>query len=148
MKTNKSIINYLNRHMHQLISGEKLTAYGNVYWLNNTTWEIYSHSTDDEILGSISGNLVAKVNNDCEVVATKEDKTMKIKGMDVQLTSDRAFRPETIIINGETASATLFENAHGYHWKSSASGNILYYRTKSGKEYSIPQKKLASAKEA
>lgn len=70
---------------------------------------------------------------------------MKIKGMDIQLTSDGAHHPETLIINGETAFATLFDNAHGYHWKPSASGNILYYRTKSGKEYSIPQKKLAEA---
>jgi len=73
---------------------------------------------------------------------------MKIKGMDVKLTGDGTCRPETLIINGETASATLFDNAHGYHWKPYASGNILYYRTESGKEYSIPQKKLASAKEA
>lgn len=73
MKTNKSILNYLNRNLYRLISGEKLTAYGNVYWLNHTTWEIYSHSTDDEILGSISGNLVARVNDNCEVIAAKED---------------------------------------------------------------------------
>ena len=73
MKTSKSILNYLNRHLPELIDGQKLTAYGNIYWLNHTTWEIYSHSTDDEILGSISGNLVARVNDNCEVVAAKED---------------------------------------------------------------------------
>lgn len=70
---------------------------------------------------------------------------MKIKGMDIQLTSDGTYRPETLIINGETAFATLFDNVHGYHWKPSASGNILYYRTESGKEYAVPQKALANA---
>lgn len=70
---------------------------------------------------------------------------MKIKGMNIQLTSDGAYRPESLIINGETAFATLFGNAHDYHWKPSAFGNILYYRTESGKEYAVPQKALADA---
>ena len=67
--------------------------------------------------------------------------------MKIQLTEDGAYRPEHLIINGETASMTAYAEAHdGKNWRSSASGNILMYRTESGKEYQIPQKEIKGAK--
>ena len=65
-----------------------------------------------------------------------------MKRMKVQLTSDGAYRPETLVINGEFASMKLYSEKHGYNWKSTASGNVLYYRTESGSEYQIKQSEL------
>ena len=52
---------YLNAHMNELVEGKKVTYRGKVYWMNPVTNEIYAHSTDEEILGSISGYKVADV---------------------------------------------------------------------------------------
>ena len=46
MKTNRTIINYLNRHVKELVDGEKLFAYSRIFWLNNTTMEIYCLTND------------------------------------------------------------------------------------------------------
>ena len=48
-------------HKHELFGGGKITYRGNVYWANMTTMEIYCHSIDKEILGSISGYKVADI---------------------------------------------------------------------------------------
>ena len=67
---------------------------------------------------------------------------MKINGMDITVTSDGIYRPNTLIINGELASMENFLKAHGFNWKTSASGNILCYRAESGAEYQIKQVEL------
>lgn len=61
----------------------------------------------------------------------------------IQLTEDGAYRPDTLIINGELASMTLYAEHHeGKNWRAYPDGNYLFYQTESGKEYSIPQKRL------
>lgn len=52
---------YLNAHKAELFAGKKATYHGKVYWANMTSREIYAHSVDEEILGSISGYKVADV---------------------------------------------------------------------------------------
>lgn len=52
---------YLNAHMNELVEGKKVTYRGKVYWMNLVTNEIYAHSVDEEILGSVSGYKVADV---------------------------------------------------------------------------------------
>lgn len=59
---------YLNKHNAELFDGKKITYRGKVYWANMTTREIYAHSVDEEILGSISGYKVADINDDWEIV--------------------------------------------------------------------------------
>ena len=67
---------------------------------------------------------------------------MKINGMEIKLTEDGAYRPKTVIINGELASMDAFLKVHRYCWEPTASGNKLYYRTETGKEYTIYQGEL------
>lgn len=59
---------YLNDHKGQLFSGDKVTYRGKVYWANMSTMEIYAHSVDEEILGSISGYKVANINSNWDIV--------------------------------------------------------------------------------
>lgn len=66
--------------------------------------------------------------------------------MDIKLTEDGCYRPETLIINGELASMKLFLDKHDYNWQSTASGNVLFYRTEAGKEYRVPQAQLMAMK--
>ena len=58
----------LNKHANELFNGKKVTLNGKVYWANMTTMEIYCHSVDEEILGSVSGHKVADINNNWEIV--------------------------------------------------------------------------------
>ena len=44
-----------------MFDGRKVTYRGKVYWANMVTMEIYCHSVDEEILGSISGYKVADI---------------------------------------------------------------------------------------
>lgn len=62
---------YLNSKASELLSGRKITYRGNVYWANMTTMEIYAHSEDEEILGSISGYKVADITDDLKIVKAK-----------------------------------------------------------------------------
>ena len=59
---------YLNDHKQDLFDGGKITYRGKVYWANLTTMEIYAHSVDEEIAGSISGYKVANITNDWNIV--------------------------------------------------------------------------------
>ena len=68
---NKLVINYLNRHKMELFNGKKVTCYNIVCWANMTTMEIYSHSIDSEILGTINGKKIAIINNNYEIIATE-----------------------------------------------------------------------------
>ena len=62
---------YLNKHKEELFYGDKITYRGKVYWANTVTKEIYAHSVDEEILGSISGYKVADITDDFEIVKTR-----------------------------------------------------------------------------
>lgn len=62
---------YLSKHVHELFAEKKITYRGKVYWANIWTKEVFAHSVDEEILGSISGYKVAdiiKKNGTYEVV--------------------------------------------------------------------------------
>lgn len=62
---------YLNSKKDELFAGRKVTHRGKVYWANMTTMEIYAHSVDEEILGSISGYKVADITDDLVIVKAK-----------------------------------------------------------------------------
>lgn len=55
---------YLNNHKEELFAGRKITYHGKVYWANMTTREVYAHSVDEEIAGSIGGYKVADITDD------------------------------------------------------------------------------------
>lgn len=57
----------LNNHKGDLFSGRKITYRGKVYWANMTTKEVYAHSEDEEIAGSISGYKVANITDDWQI---------------------------------------------------------------------------------
>lgn len=59
---------YLNDHKLELFNGQKITYRGKVYWANMLTMEIYAHSVDEEILGSISGYKVANITKGFNIV--------------------------------------------------------------------------------
>lgn len=62
---------YLNRHKDELFSGKKITYRGIIYWANMTTREVYAHSIDEEILGSISGYKVADIDDGWNIIKAK-----------------------------------------------------------------------------
>lgn len=62
------MMKYLNSKKEELFGGQKITYRGNVYWANMTTREIYAHSVDEEIAGSVSGYKVADITADWEIV--------------------------------------------------------------------------------
>ena len=79
----------------------------------------------------------------CKFINRMEGKKMMYLGNEIKLTEDGSYRPEHLIINGEMASMAEYAKFHdGKNWKSTASGNVMFYRTESGKEYQIPQGKL------
>lgn len=59
---------YLNAHKQELFDGKKVTYRGKVYWANMTTMEIYAHSIDAEISGTINGTKVANITDNFEIV--------------------------------------------------------------------------------
>ena len=59
---------YLNNHKQDLFNGKKITYRGKVYWANMVTMEVYAHSVDEEILGSISGYKVADITGTWDIV--------------------------------------------------------------------------------
>lgn len=52
---------YLTKHLSELFAEKKITYRGKVYWANIWTNEVFAHSVDEEILGSISGYKVADI---------------------------------------------------------------------------------------
>ena len=64
---------YLNKHANELFNGKKVTYRGKVYWANMTTREVYAHSIDEEILGSISGYKVADIDDEGNIVKANEE---------------------------------------------------------------------------
>lgn len=64
---------YLNKHANELFNSKKVTYRGKVYWANMTTREVYAHSIDEEILGSISGYKVADIDDEGNIVKANEE---------------------------------------------------------------------------
>lgn len=60
----------------------------------------------------------------------------------IEFLNSNRYRPETLIINGVKYSATRFAERHGYNWRTSASGNTLYYMSESGETLSFKQSYL------
>lgn len=54
---------YLGKHVNELLESKKVTYRGKVYWADAHGWgnEVYAHSVDEEILGSISGYKVGAI---------------------------------------------------------------------------------------
>ena len=74
---------------------------------------------------------------------------MNIGGEVIEVEYQDAYRPDQIKINGVEYSMTRYaENHNGKNWKAAAGGNILYYESKAGKSYGIPQKKFETTSEA
>lgn len=59
---------YLNKKREELFCGHKVEYRGKVYWANMSTREVYAHSVDAEISGSISGYKVADITEDWQIV--------------------------------------------------------------------------------
>ena len=62
---------YLNRHKSELFAEKDVTYRGKVYWANMTTREVFAHSIDEEILGSISGYKVADIDDEWNIIKIK-----------------------------------------------------------------------------
>lgn len=62
---------YLNAHRSELFAEKKVTYRGKVYWANMTTREVYAHSVDEEILGSIGGYKVADIDDEWNIIEEK-----------------------------------------------------------------------------
>lgn len=77
---------YLNNHKQELFDGQKITYRGKVYWANMTTMEIYAHSVDDEILGSISGYKVASITEGFDIVKEQRTDTANQKMKNTRIT--------------------------------------------------------------
>lgn len=59
---------YLNKKREELLYGHKVEYRGKVYWANTSTREVYAHSVDEEIAGSINGYKVADITEDWQIV--------------------------------------------------------------------------------
>lgn len=62
---------HLNDNKERLFAGEKILYRGRVFWANMTTFEVYAHSIDEELAGSVSGYKVADITNEWEIVEIK-----------------------------------------------------------------------------
>lgn len=60
----------------------------------------------------------------------------------IEFPNGKHVRPETLIVNGVQYSAALFAALHGYNWRTTAHGNILYYMAESGETLSFKQSYL------
>ena len=58
---NMNVLNYLDRHISELLNRKKLFAFKRVFWANMTTMEIYSMSQDEYIAGVINGEKIADI---------------------------------------------------------------------------------------
>jgi hypothetical protein len=57
----------------------------------------------------------------------------------IEFPAGKQYRPEAITVDGVEYSATLFAQKHGYNWRTSARGNILYYMSENGAVLSFRQ---------
>ena len=62
---------YLEKHIEDLMCGQKLAYRGWVYWANTVTLAVYRQSEDAAISGSILGNEYARITEDFKAVIKK-----------------------------------------------------------------------------
>lgn len=60
----------------------------------------------------------------------------------IELVNGENYRPAEILVNGEKYSMDAYLKKYGYNWRTSANGNILYYRSDSGKDFAVRQSVL------
>ena len=63
---------YLEKHIEDLMRGQKITYRGWVYWANTVTLAVYRQSEDARISGSILGNEYARISEDFKEVIKKQ----------------------------------------------------------------------------
>ena len=63
---------YLEKHIEDLMRGQKIAYRGWVYWANTVTLAVYRQSVDAAISGSILGNEYARISEDFEKVIIKK----------------------------------------------------------------------------
>lgn len=66
-----SISKELTKKREALFRGDKVKYRGRVFWANLTTKEVYAHSIDEELAGSVSGYKVASIDDEWNVVEVK-----------------------------------------------------------------------------
>ena len=62
---------YLEKHIEDLMRGQKIAYRGWVYWANTVTLAVYRQSEDAAISGSILGNEYARITEDFKKVIIK-----------------------------------------------------------------------------
>lgn len=72
---------------------------------------------------------------------------MTITQKQIKLINNNNIRPNEILVNNEVYSMSEYLKHHNYNWQATANGNILYYRSKDGKEISVKQLYLYNLKE-
>jgi hypothetical protein len=65
----------------------------------------------------------------------------------IELINGENYRPDEILVDGVVYSMTEYKSKYGYNWQSTAGGNILYYRSKDGQNFSVKQSFLRDLKE-
>ena len=63
---------YLEKHIEDLMRGQKLSYRGWVYWANTVTLAVYRQSVDAAISGSILGGEYAYITEDFKEVIKKQ----------------------------------------------------------------------------
>ena len=63
---------YLEKHIEDLMRGQKIAYRGWVYWANAVTLAVYRQSVDAAISGSILGNEYARISEDFKKVIIKK----------------------------------------------------------------------------
>ena len=63
---------HLEKHIEDLMRGQKIAYRGWVYWANTVTLAVYRQSVDAAISGSILGNEYARISEDFKKVIIKK----------------------------------------------------------------------------
>ena len=63
---------YLEKHIEDLMRGQKIAYRGWVYWANTVTLAVYRQSVDAAISGSILGDEYARISEDFKKVTIKK----------------------------------------------------------------------------
>ena len=66
-----SISKELTKRKEALFRGDKVKFRRRVFWANLTTKEVYAHSIDEELAGSVSGYKVADIDDEWNIVEVK-----------------------------------------------------------------------------
>lgn len=61
----------LTKKREALFRGDKVKYRERVFWANLTTKEVYAHSIDEDLSGSVSGYKVASIDDEWNIVEVK-----------------------------------------------------------------------------